>query len=195
MLRELKNVFSINLQISDSLSENENEKLDDLFSRLPIYTRLYSLEFSTKKNMNRLISKFARNSMKSLKLNDYHNDELLEIAQVACPDLRRLILSRRHVNPPKHPPVAKEREAVGKQVAKAFPELEWFVIDHYGVVTPDKCVDIKEHLRPLAYAINGMTKLRGLSIRLSSHLMGTILPEISVKHLPREFAVVIDDFG
>lgn len=79
--------------------------------------------------MNRLVNKFARNSIKSLTLNDDRGNNLLEIAKTECPDLRRLILRK---NYPKihQPPPSEILEAVGKDISKAFPELEWFVIDY-----------------------------------------------------------------
>ncbi|WXC42181.1 hypothetical protein QX201_001966 [Fusarium graminearum] len=84
---------------------------------------------STQKIMNRLVNKFARNSIKSLTLNDDRGNNLLEIAKTECPDLRRLILRK---NYPKihQPPPSEILEAVGKDISKAFPELEWFVIDY-----------------------------------------------------------------
>ncbi|CEF73884.1 hypothetical protein FGSG_01707 [Fusarium graminearum PH-1] len=84
---------------------------------------------STQKIMNRLVNKFARNRIKSLTLNDDRGNNLLEIAKTECPDLRRLILRK---NYPKihQPPPSEILEAVGKDISKAFPELEWFVIDY-----------------------------------------------------------------
>ncbi|EYB24389.1 hypothetical protein FG05_01707 [Fusarium graminearum] len=84
---------------------------------------------STQKIMNRLVNKFARNSIKSLTLKDDRGNNLLEIAKTECPDLRRLILRK---NYPKihQPPPSEILEAVGKDISKAFPELEWFVIDY-----------------------------------------------------------------
>lgn len=129
VLQQVENVASIDLQPSDSLSEKDHEKLDELLSQLPVYSRLYSLGFDTQKIMNRLVNKFARNSIKSLTLNDDRGNNLLEIAKTECPDLRRLILRK---NYPKihQPPPSEILEAVGKDISKAFPELEWFVIDY-----------------------------------------------------------------
>ncbi|PTD12063.1 hypothetical protein FCULG_00004454 [Fusarium culmorum] len=91
--------------------------------------QLYSLGFDTHKNMNRLVNKFARNSIKSLTLNDDRGNNLLEIAKTECPDLRRLIL-RKNYPQIYHPLPPESLEAVGKDISKAFPKLEWLVIDY-----------------------------------------------------------------
>ncbi|KAM0409782.1 hypothetical protein ACHAPZ_000366 [Fusarium culmorum] len=129
VLQQVENVASIDLQTSDSLSEKDHEKLDELLSQLPVYSQLYSLGFDTHKNMNRLVNKFARNSIKSLTLNDDRGNNLLEIAKTECPDLRRLIL-RKNYPQIYHPLPPESLEAVGKDISKEFPKLEWFVIDY-----------------------------------------------------------------
>ncbi|CAG1970686.1 unnamed protein product [Fusarium graminearum] len=125
---------------------------------------------STQKIMNRLVNKFARNSIKSLTLNDDRGNNLLEIAKTECPDLRRLILRK---NYPKihQPPPSEILEAVGKDISKAFPELEWFVIDYKWEPRSeeDAAVELKGLLGlvgPFAHAVSGMPKLERLSVGL-----------------------------
>ncbi|KAL6920542.1 hypothetical protein FSHL1_004521 [Fusarium sambucinum] len=196
MLQELKNVFSIDLHISDSLSVKEHEKLDDLFSRLSIYTRLYSLEFRKKEEMNWLVDKFARNSIKSLTLDENLCRDLLETAKVACPDLRRLLLRRYYWNVPGNPLPAEGLEAVGKEVAKAFPELEWLVVDcsRVSITETYGTTDFKELLGPFAHAISGMAELQRLSVTLPPCLLDeiSISPRAAGEHIHRDLATGIE---
>ncbi|EKJ68443.1 hypothetical protein FPSE_11451 [Fusarium pseudograminearum CS3096] len=170
ILQQVENVASIDLKTYDYLSKTDHEKLDELFSRLPVYTRLYSLTLGTKKDMNRLINKSARNSIKYLTLTDDSGNSLLKIAKLKCPDLRRLVLRKdfRGI----YNPARESLEAVGKDVSKAFPELEWLVIDYDWVTIRDKYTDgdLKGLLGPLAHAVNGMPELERLCVRLSSGL-------------------------
>ncbi|KAM0298702.1 hypothetical protein ACHAPM_008124 [Fusarium culmorum] len=167
VLQQVENVASIDLQTSDSLSEKDHEKLDELLSHLPVYSQLYSLGFDTHKNMNRLVNKFARNSIKSLTLNDDRGNNLLEIAKTECPDLRRLIL-RKNYPQIYHPLPPESLEAVGKDISKAFPKLEWLVIDYKWIPwsNEDAAAELKGLLGPLAHAVSGMPKLERLGVGL-----------------------------
>ncbi|QPC76206.1 hypothetical protein HYE68_006958 [Fusarium pseudograminearum] len=170
VLQQVENVASIDLQPSDSLSEKDHEELDELLSQLPVYSRLYSLEFDTQKIMNRLVNKFARNSIKSLTLNDGRGNNLLEIAKTECPDLRRLIL-RKKSHSLYDPLPSESLEAVGKDVSKSFPELEWFVIDYKWEPRSedDAAVELERLsglLGPFAQAVSGMPKLERLCVGL-----------------------------
>ncbi|KAM0405209.1 hypothetical protein ACHAQC_000286 [Fusarium culmorum] len=96
--------------------------------------------------MNRLVNKFARNSIKSLTLNDDRGNNLLEIAKTECLDLRRLIL-RKNYPQIYHPLPPESLEAVGKDISKAFPKLEWFVIDYKWIPwsNEDAAAELKRH--------------------------------------------------
>ncbi|UZP34311.1 hypothetical protein NXS19_002127 [Fusarium pseudograminearum] len=147
VLQQVTNVASVDLQISCSLSEKDYEKLDDLLSRLPVYIRLHSLILDTKQGINRLINKFARKSIKCLALNDDRGNNLLEIAKTECLDPRRLIL-RKNYNSVYVPLPWESLEAVGKDVSKAFPKLEWLVIDYDWLpwMNQNDTVDLKGFL-------------------------------------------------